>query len=55
MSRENGRFTKVVRLPSNEKEYFAIESWWFTNFVSRAMGEVHNCYTSKTGKEIESK
>lgn len=53
MARSNGKITKVLRLPSNRDDYSAISSEWFPEYLSKALGELHNSYLEKIGEERE--
>lgn len=49
----NGKVTKVLRLPSNGKDYLVIDNGTIAKLVSRVLGEVHDCYVGKIRKESE--
>lgn len=45
--------TRAWRQTSSTDEYFAIHSSWFAKYVSIALGELHECYVGKIGKESD--
>lgn len=49
--RLNGKVTKALSLPSNNENHLKIQSERFAKYVSRALGEVHDCFSWEIGKQ----
>lgn len=50
VDRPDRRATRSVRLPSNRKEYLAMNSIWLAQYVCRALGKTQVGHARKAGK-----
>lgn len=44
--------TVLLMSPGTGRYYIAVESSWFANYITSAMGDVHDCYVSIVDDEF---
>lgn len=52
MAKPDGKVGKAVNLSSLWEEYFKLDRDWLNNYVSRAIGKVHDCHLETVKAEM---